>query len=134
MDFEDESTRLLHRVLRLRTIQRYVKDPRGESGLRELIAEAEQRLEQLEAMRRPKASMRSSPTWWPVGKTKAPALPGLTARTTLRPALQMSRSLLLYPLPLRMRMKFSKHDFVPAAASSSNETLRLASFEHLDWC
>jgi hypothetical protein len=55
MDFEDESTWLLHRVLRLRTILRYVKDPRAESGLRELIAEGEQRLEQLEAMRRTKA-------------------------------------------------------------------------------
>ena len=49
MDFEDESTWLRHRVLRLRTILRYVKDARAESGLRELIAEAEQRLEQLEA-------------------------------------------------------------------------------------
>jgi peptide subunit release factor 1 (eRF1) len=56
MDFEDESTWLLHRVLRLRIILRYVKDPRAESGLRELIAEAEQRLEQLEAMRRTKAA------------------------------------------------------------------------------
>ena len=42
---------------------RYVKDPRAESGLRELIAEAEQRLEQLEAIRRPKALMTSSATW-----------------------------------------------------------------------
>ena len=33
MDFEDESTWLLHRVLRLRTILRYVKDPHAESGL-----------------------------------------------------------------------------------------------------
>jgi hypothetical protein len=32
MDFENESTWLLHRVLRLRTILRYVKDPRAESG------------------------------------------------------------------------------------------------------
>jgi hypothetical protein len=49
MDFEDESTWLSHRVQRLRTILRYVKDARAESGLRELIGEAEQRLEQLEA-------------------------------------------------------------------------------------
>jgi peptide subunit release factor 1 (eRF1) len=42
---------------------RYVKDPRAESGLRELIAEAEQRLEQLEAIRRPKALMTNSVTW-----------------------------------------------------------------------
>ena len=55
MDFEDEYTWLRHRVLRLRTILRYVKDSRAESGLRELIGEAEKRLEQLEAMRRTKA-------------------------------------------------------------------------------
>jgi hypothetical protein len=48
MDFEDESTWLLHRVLRLRTILRYVKDARAESGLRQLIADAEQRLDQLQ--------------------------------------------------------------------------------------
>jgi hypothetical protein len=52
MDFEDESTWLRHRVLRLRTILRFVKDARAESGLRELIAEAEQRLDQLEARAR----------------------------------------------------------------------------------
>ena len=52
MDFEDESTWLRHRVQRLRTIARYVKDARAESGLRELIADAEQRLEQLEARAR----------------------------------------------------------------------------------
>jgi len=51
MDFEDEYTWLRHRVLRLRTILRFVSDSRAESGLRELIAEAEKRLEQLEAMR-----------------------------------------------------------------------------------
>ena len=39
-EFEDESTWLRHRVLRLRTIPRYVKDPRAENGLREFIAEA----------------------------------------------------------------------------------------------
>jgi hypothetical protein len=54
MDFEDEHTWLRHRVLRLRSILRYVKDPKVESGLRELIAEAEQRLEQLEARQRTK--------------------------------------------------------------------------------
>ena len=40
MEFEDESTWLRYRVLRLRTILRYVKDPRAENGLREFIAEA----------------------------------------------------------------------------------------------
>ena len=52
MDFEDESTWLRHRVLRLRTILRYMKDARAESGIRELIADAEQRLDQLEARAR----------------------------------------------------------------------------------
>ncbi len=52
MDFEDESTWLRHRVQRLPTIARYVKDARAESGLRELIADAEQRLDQLEARAR----------------------------------------------------------------------------------
>jgi len=49
MDIEPEYTWLLHRVMRMRTLLRYVKDPKVEAGLRELIAEAEQRLEQLEA-------------------------------------------------------------------------------------
>jgi hypothetical protein len=60
MDFEDESTWLRHRVLRLRTILRFVNDARAESGLRELIAEAEQRLEQLEVRRGTKASATNS--------------------------------------------------------------------------
>jgi len=49
-----DDTWLLHRVMRLRTILRYVKDPKVETGLRELIAEAEKRLEQLEAGQRAK--------------------------------------------------------------------------------
>jgi hypothetical protein len=60
MDFEDESTWLRHRVLRLRTILRYAKDARVERGLRELIGEAEQRLEQLEARQNTKAPMTGS--------------------------------------------------------------------------
>jgi hypothetical protein len=52
MEWEDESTWLRHRVLRLRTILRYRKDARAESGIRELIADAEQRLDQLEARAR----------------------------------------------------------------------------------
>jgi len=54
MEFEDETTWLRHRVLRLRTILRYAKDSRAESGLRELIAEGEKRLEQLETIRQAK--------------------------------------------------------------------------------
>jgi hypothetical protein len=49
-DFEDEYTWLRHRGPTLRT----------ESGLRELIAEAEQRLEQLEVRRGTKASTTNS--------------------------------------------------------------------------
>ncbi len=52
MEMEDEYSWLRHRVMRLRTILRYVKDTRAESGLRELIADAEQRLEQLQARAR----------------------------------------------------------------------------------
>jgi len=59
MEFEDESTWLRHRVLRLRTILRYAKDARAETGLRELIAEAEKRLEQLETIRQAKHSQKS---------------------------------------------------------------------------
>jgi hypothetical protein len=49
MDIEPEYTWLLHRVMRLRTILRYVKDPKAEAGLRELIADAQKTLEQLKA-------------------------------------------------------------------------------------
>jgi hypothetical protein len=56
MDIEPEYTWLLHRVMRLRTILRYVKDPKVKAGLRELIGEAEQRLEQLEEKQKRKSS------------------------------------------------------------------------------
>jgi hypothetical protein len=48
---EDEVTWLRHRIVRMRTILRFAKDPRTETGLRELIAEAEARLAALEARR-----------------------------------------------------------------------------------
>jgi hypothetical protein len=48
---EDELTWLRHRVVRMRTILRFAKDPRTETGLRELIADAEARLDVLEARR-----------------------------------------------------------------------------------
>jgi hypothetical protein len=41
--------------MRMRTLLRYVKEPKAEAGLRELIAEAEKRLEQLEARQGVKA-------------------------------------------------------------------------------
>jgi hypothetical protein len=52
---EDELTWLRHRIVRMRTILRFAKDPRTEAGLRELIADAEARLAALEtsAPRRP---------------------------------------------------------------------------------
>jgi hypothetical protein len=40
-----ERTWLRRRLIRLRTIWRFAKDPRNEAGLREFIAEAEDRLE-----------------------------------------------------------------------------------------
>jgi hypothetical protein len=51
-EIENEETWVRHRVVRLRTILRFVKDPRAETALRDLIAEAEARLEALEARRR----------------------------------------------------------------------------------
>jgi len=50
-ELEDEVTWLRHRVVRMRTILRFAKEPRAEAGLRELIAEAEARLDALEARR-----------------------------------------------------------------------------------
>ena len=52
-ELEDEVSWLRHRVVRMRTILRFAKDPRAESGLRELIADAETRLAALEAKRPP---------------------------------------------------------------------------------
>jgi hypothetical protein len=49
MEWEDEETWLRRRLIRLRTIWRFAKDPRIEAGLREFIAEAEDRLELLES-------------------------------------------------------------------------------------
>jgi hypothetical protein len=45
---EDEVSWLLHRIVRMRTILRFAKDPRIEAGLRELSADAEARLTALE--------------------------------------------------------------------------------------
>jgi hypothetical protein len=46
---------LRHRLRRLRTILRYAKEPRVESGLRELIADAEERLDLLERQKVPQS-------------------------------------------------------------------------------
>jgi hypothetical protein len=48
---EDEETWLRHRVMRMRTILRFANSARVEAGLRELIAEAEQRLVLLQERR-----------------------------------------------------------------------------------
>jgi hypothetical protein len=45
LDLEPEENWLRHRLRRLRTILRYAREPRVESGLRELIADAEERLD-----------------------------------------------------------------------------------------
>ena len=47
-DFEEEEIWLRHRLQRMRMLFRYAKEPLVESGLRELIADAEERLEILE--------------------------------------------------------------------------------------
>jgi hypothetical protein len=49
IEIEDEVCWLRHRVLRMRTILRFAKDPRTETGLREIIADAEARLDVLQA-------------------------------------------------------------------------------------
>jgi hypothetical protein len=46
---EDEQTRLRHRIMRMRTVLCFAKDPRAEAGMRELIADAEARLTVLAA-------------------------------------------------------------------------------------
>jgi hypothetical protein len=48
-DLEDEETWLRHRIVRMRTVLRFARDPRAEAGMRELIADAEARLAALEA-------------------------------------------------------------------------------------
>jgi hypothetical protein len=50
LDLEPEENWLRHRLRRLRTILRYANEPRVESGLRELIADAEERLDLLERL------------------------------------------------------------------------------------
>lgn len=50
-DFEDEEIWLGHRLRRLRTILRFAKDARVEAELKQLIAEAEERLDALTRQR-----------------------------------------------------------------------------------
>jgi hypothetical protein len=52
-ELEEEVAWLRHRIVRTRTVLRFAKDPRAESGLRELIADAETRLAEVEAKRPP---------------------------------------------------------------------------------
>jgi hypothetical protein len=40
-EIEDEQTWLRHRIMRMRTVLQFAKDPRAEAGMRELIADAE---------------------------------------------------------------------------------------------
>jgi hypothetical protein len=47
IDLEDEEPWLRGCIIRLRTLLRFAKDTRVEDGLKELITEAERRLEQL---------------------------------------------------------------------------------------
>jgi len=55
VDLEPEEIWLRHRLRRLRLILRYAKEPRVESGLSELIAEAEERLDLLERQKAPRS-------------------------------------------------------------------------------
>jgi hypothetical protein len=57
---EDEVTWLRHRIVRMRTVLRFAKDPRTEAGVRELIADAEARFAALEE-RRPSPSAKDAP-------------------------------------------------------------------------
>jgi hypothetical protein len=45
MELEDEAVWLRHRLVRMRTLLRFALDPHVEAGLRELIADGEERLE-----------------------------------------------------------------------------------------
>ena len=45
MELEDEAIWLRHRLVRMRTLLRFAFDPQVEAGLRELIADGEERLE-----------------------------------------------------------------------------------------
>ena len=45
MEWEDEEAWLRGRIIRLRTILRYAKDPQVETGLKEFIGDAETRLD-----------------------------------------------------------------------------------------
>jgi hypothetical protein len=62
VELEDELTWVRHRVMRLRAALRFVQDPQAEVILRELIADAEERLLTLEdnsmRARRPRPSRR----------------------------------------------------------------------------
>ena len=51
---EDEQTRLRHRIIRMRAMLCFAKDPRAEAGMRELIDDAEARLTAAEARPNPK--------------------------------------------------------------------------------
>ena len=51
MELEAEETWLRKRIVRLRTVLRYVNDPRTEASLREFIGDAEHRLELLQNRR-----------------------------------------------------------------------------------
>ena len=54
MELEAEEAWLRKRIMRLRTLLRYANDPRIEGGLREVIADAEHRLEGLQNNARPR--------------------------------------------------------------------------------
>lgn len=74
MELEDEETWLRARIIRLRRLLRYVKDPQVEAGLKEFITDAETRLDGLER-RRLRPVEDEPPGGWFLKKNGHAALP-----------------------------------------------------------
>ena len=51
IDWEDEEMWLRGWIIRMRTLLRFASDPRVETGIKEFIVDAEQRLEELQRHR-----------------------------------------------------------------------------------
>jgi hypothetical protein len=58
---EDEQTRLRHRIIRMRAMLCFAKDPRAEAGMRELIDDAEARLTAVEGKAEPQMNGSQTP-------------------------------------------------------------------------
>jgi hypothetical protein len=81
MELEAEESWLRKRIMRLRTLLRYANDPRIEVGLREVIADAEHRLEMLQDRARPVQQQQQIPPKKRNGRIIVPRRPvGVSAR------------------------------------------------------